>query len=172
MVLSVRFKEAIKTALAMVIAIGIALAMDWACLIPGIFAVEYVEGQHGQREHLYWQPAVALVLARLYRDLIEYPAIAIAAAAFGTVSDSDSGAVFGLGMGGLIPLWGALIGAGFLATGAAATDEIVGGGRPALRPAPPRDDPRHGRDRHRAREPRLRSRARPRADLRGALDTR
>ena len=29
MVLSVRFKEAIKTALAMAIAIGIALAMDW-----------------------------------------------------------------------------------------------------------------------------------------------
>ena len=42
MVLSVRFKEAIKTALAMAIAIGIALAMDWDKPVWAGFAVALI----------------------------------------------------------------------------------------------------------------------------------
>ena len=60
------------------------------------------------------------------------------------------------------------IGAGFLASGAAATDEVVEDAALPVRPAPPRDDPRHGRRRARRRERRRRARARPDADLRGA----
>jgi len=59
----------------------ISIVLEWACLVPGVFAVEYVEAHHGKRHHLYWQPAVALLLSRLYRDVIEYPAIAVAVVA-------------------------------------------------------------------------------------------
>ena len=44
------------------------------------------------------------------------------------------------------------MGAGFLASGAAATDEDVDGSRRAVRPPAPRDDPRHGRGGDRRRE--------------------
>ena len=60
------------------------------------------------------------------------------------------------------------IGAGFLASGAAATDEVGRGGGAAVRPAPPRDDHRDGRRGARRRERRGRARARHHADLRGA----
>ena len=48
------------------------------------------------------------------------------------------------------------IGAGFLASGAAATDEVVEEAAAPVRPPPPRDDPRHGRRGARGRERRAR----------------
>jgi hypothetical protein len=72
--------EALSSPLSLIPGVGstVAIVMDWACLIPGVFAVEYTEAHHGQRHHFYWQPAISLVLARGFRDLIEYPAIALA----------------------------------------------------------------------------------------------
>ena len=44
MTLSTRFKEAFKTALAMVLAYGIALSMDWEKPMWAAFAVAFITG--------------------------------------------------------------------------------------------------------------------------------
>jgi len=49
--------------------------VEWACLVPALLAIDYVEAHHGQRDSFLWQPAVALVAQKLFRDLLETPTI-------------------------------------------------------------------------------------------------
>jgi hypothetical protein len=80
---SIEMCEAITLPLVLLPGVGdvIGTVVEWACLIPGVLAVQYTEVHHGQRDILFWQPAVALLAAKLFRDLVQYPAIALAVAA-------------------------------------------------------------------------------------------
>lgn len=53
----------------------IGTVVEWACLVPALFAIDYVEAHHGRRDSFIWQPAVALVAQKLFRDLLETPTI-------------------------------------------------------------------------------------------------
>ncbi|MBN2362413.1 MAG: hypothetical protein JXR83_23375 [Deltaproteobacteria bacterium] len=50
--------------------------VEWACLVPALLAIDYVQAHHGRRDSFLWQPAVALVAQKLFRDLLEVPTIA------------------------------------------------------------------------------------------------
>ncbi|MFH1812012.1 MAG: hypothetical protein ABIJ09_24955 [Pseudomonadota bacterium] len=80
---SIEMCEAITLPLVLLPGVGdvIGTVVEWACLLPAVLAVQYVETYHGERDILFWQPAVALVLAKGFRDLVTYPALAIAIAA-------------------------------------------------------------------------------------------
>ncbi len=71
--------EAVTLPLVLLPGVGevVGLVVEWACLVPALLALEYVETHHGKRPSQYWQPALALVLSKGFRELVTYPAMGI-----------------------------------------------------------------------------------------------
>lgn len=48
---------------------------EWVCIVPAVMAGQYAEENYGQRDTFYWQGLLALIGARVFGDLLLYPAL-------------------------------------------------------------------------------------------------
>ncbi|MCP4500651.1 MAG: hypothetical protein GY822_11890, partial [Deltaproteobacteria bacterium] len=48
---------------------------EWACLIPAAIAVDYTAAHHGNQSSFIWQATIALIFAKLYREIVKYTGI-------------------------------------------------------------------------------------------------
>ncbi len=55
---------------------------DWVCIIPAAIAVDYVGAFHGGHESHLWQPALALVVKKLWETALDTPIVVVTLGVF------------------------------------------------------------------------------------------
>lgn len=50
---------------------------DWVCIVPAVIAVEHLGAFHGGRDSDYWQPALALVLKKVWETVLDTPIVVV-----------------------------------------------------------------------------------------------
>lgn len=53
----------------------VAMGLEWACLPPTVVAVDYAQRAHGTRSGFLWQGALAVGVAKLWRDFTDLPVV-------------------------------------------------------------------------------------------------
>ena len=114
---AVKVCEAVTFPLTLLPGVGsvISSIVDWACLIPAAFAVDYVGVHHGHRAASFWQALGALAAAKVARTAILIPAIGGAVligvvystAVTGALVAADAAYYIPVGATGLLTLLGA-----------------------------------------------------------------
>ncbi len=91
--------EAASMPLSLVPGVGDAVGTvsEWLCLVPAAIAVDTVAVHFGQRDALFWQSAIALLVQKLFEDLIDTPLeIVVVLAAIAAVGAIVGSALIGL----------------------------------------------------------------------------
>ena len=50
---------------------------EWICIVPAALAIDYAGAFHGGRESHFWQPALALVLKKLFETALDTPIVVV-----------------------------------------------------------------------------------------------
>jgi hypothetical protein len=76
--------------LPLVLVPGVGEFLDWICIVPAVMTLNHYGVKHARRSSFYWEPVVALVVAKLIRDAMFY---AYLVAAVGSVILYSTGAI-------------------------------------------------------------------------------
>ncbi len=74
---SIEICDTLTAPLGLIPTVGSAMGfvLEWACLVPGALAMDYTQLYHGGKDGDVWEAGVALVLAKLWRDLTRWPVV-------------------------------------------------------------------------------------------------